>query len=258
MLGKKLNESSKQRGLIGGGTAKIITREWITSIKRHWLFIYDRFKGSEWTLRRNLSYRSLDLVLHHVVYIKNWSHYNNHFNKLPLNKKFEIRRISCSFTFNLLTIYVNYIMSTPQFHTDPLSSTQGPHLFSTQNLSVPHQKYLSSTYPSVPHQKPPCSIHQVCVKLRGFAVEPRDFGGKRSPFVLNWQGVELRETLFSKNEIFKFWSLDDFYWRMRMNMILNSKNGMFWNLQDFWVTVDFAARFRTSFSWLANKEFHKE
>ena len=59
-----------------------------------------------------------------------------------------------------------------------ISSTQGPHLFSTQNLSVPHQKYLSSTYPSVPHQKPPCSIHQVCVKLRGFAVEPRDFGGK--------------------------------------------------------------------------------
>ena len=40
-------------------------------------------------------------------------------------------------------------MSTPQFHTDPLSSThrfhKGPHLFSTQNPSVPHQKPLSST-----------------------------------------------------------------------------------------------------------------
>ena len=33
----------------------------------------------------------------------------------------------------------------PQFHTDPLSSTQGLHLFSTQNLSVQHQKPLSST-----------------------------------------------------------------------------------------------------------------
>ena len=36
-------------------------------------------------------------------------------------------------------------MSTPQFHTDPLSSTQGPHLFSTQNLSVQHRKPLSLT-----------------------------------------------------------------------------------------------------------------
>ena len=36
-------------------------------------------------------------------------------------------------------------MSTPQFHTDPLSSTQGPHLFSTQNLSVQHRKLLSLT-----------------------------------------------------------------------------------------------------------------
>ena len=47
--------------------------------------------------------------------------------------------------------------STPQFHTDPLSShigsTQGPHLFSTQNPSIQHQKPLSSTHLSVQHTR---------------------------------------------------------------------------------------------------------
>ena len=40
-------------------------------------------------------------------------------------------------------------LSSPQFHTDPslkhISSTQGPHLFSTQNLSVQNLKALSLT-----------------------------------------------------------------------------------------------------------------
>ena len=46
-------------------------------------------------------------------------------------------------------------LSSPQFHTDPslkhISSTQGPHLFSTQKSSVQHQKLLSSTHPSAPN-----------------------------------------------------------------------------------------------------------
>ena len=52
--------------------------------------------------------------------------------------------------------YESYIfqMSTFQFHTDPLSLTQGPHLLSTQNPSVKHQKPLSSTHSSDQHQKP--------------------------------------------------------------------------------------------------------
>ena len=62
--------------------------------------------------------------------------------------------------------------SIPQFHTDPLISTNRFHtrttpfqhlkslsstpktpLFHTKNPSVPHQKPLSWTHPSVPHQK---------------------------------------------------------------------------------------------------------
>ena len=60
--------------------------------------------------------------------------------------------------------------STPQFHTDSLSLTQGPRLISTQDPSVQHRKPLSSTpkslsstqktplfntqTPSVSHQNP--------------------------------------------------------------------------------------------------------
>ena len=58
---------------------------------------------------------------------------------------------------------LSVILSTPQFHKDLLSSTQGSHLFSTQNPSVQQQKLLSSTpktpqlntkNPSVQHRKP--------------------------------------------------------------------------------------------------------
>ena len=71
-------------------------------------------------------------------------------------------------------------MTTPQFHTDPLSSThrfhtrttlfqhpnpsvhhQKKHSVQHQNPSVPHQKPVSTTSPSVPHQRPLSSTPKI-------------------------------------------------------------------------------------------------
>ena len=75
------------------------------------------------------------------------------------------------------------LSSTPQFHTDPLSSTQGPHIFSTQNPSVQHQKPLSSTpYTSLCWKRGFWCGTGGCGELTGFSCgtdgcgELRDFG----------------------------------------------------------------------------------
>ena len=66
-------------------------------------------------------------------------------------------------------------MSTPQFNTDPLSSTQGPHLLSIPNSPLKQQKPLSSTpeisqfntkKPSVQHPTPLQTISLVKVSLK--------------------------------------------------------------------------------------------
>ena len=105
---------------------------------------------------------------------------------------------------------------SPLSSTPPKFNTKGPLLFSPQNLSVPHQKPLSSTQPpqfhtrnpsvqhtpSVPHQKPfsstpkppqfhtknPSVPHQkrVTVKL---AYLELFWCGTEGFFVLNWGGV---------------------------------------------------------------------
>ena len=49
-------------------------------------------------------------------------------------------------------------MSTSQFHTDPLRSAQGPHLFSALNPSVQHEKPVSST-PKTPQFNNPSVQH---------------------------------------------------------------------------------------------------
>ena len=49
----------------------------------------------------------------------------------------------------------------PQFHTDSQSSTQGPHLFSTQNPSVQHTLQFHTKNFSVQHQKPFSSTHSL-------------------------------------------------------------------------------------------------
>ena len=64
-----------------------------------------------------------------------------------------------------------------------IGSTQGPHLFSTRNPSVPHQNPLSST-PKTPQNWRVCWTEE-CVELRAFCVKLRG--------VWNWRvfGVEL-------------------------------------------------------------------
>ena len=61
-----------------------------------------------------------------------------------------------------------YLKSTPQFHTDPLSSTQPPQ-FHTKNPSfpppsVPHPKPISSDPPQF-HTKNPSVQHTPSVRL---------------------------------------------------------------------------------------------
>ena len=74
-------------------------------------------------------------------------------------------------------------------------STQGPHLFSTQNLPVQHQKPLSSTHPSVQHQKPVSSTYQK--PLSSTPKTEKFWYGTEGFLVLNWGvfGVELRGVL---------------------------------------------------------------
>ena len=43
-------------------------------------------------------------------------------------------------------LFILGIFGTPHFHTDPLSLTQGQHLFSTQNPSVQHRKPVRSRH----------------------------------------------------------------------------------------------------------------
>ena len=60
--------------------------------------------------------------------------------------------VSASFTNSFIdsisSIYSLNLKSIAQFHTDPsvqhIGSTQGPHLFSTQNPSVPHTPHLNT------------------------------------------------------------------------------------------------------------------
>ena len=99
--------------------------------------------------------------------------------------------------FKLLKILRVPVSSTQTSSVQHIGSTQGPHLFSTQNPSFQHQKPLSSTpkplnstSPSVPHQKPlsstpkPPQFRGVLVWNWGFfGVECRGW---------NWC-VELRE-----------------------------------------------------------------
>ena len=73
----------------------------------------------------------------------NWSIFVTSFSSVP----FCVANLTCVF-FHLLQIIKKTLpkrSGTPQFSTDPLSTTQGPHLFSTQNPSVQHQKPLSPT-----------------------------------------------------------------------------------------------------------------
>ena len=76
----------------------------------------------------------------------NWSIFLTSFSSVP----FCVANLTCVF-FHLLQIIKKTLpkrSGTPQFSTDPLSTTQGPHLFSTQNPSVQHQKPFSPTLKS--------------------------------------------------------------------------------------------------------------
>ena len=131
-------------------------------------------------------------------------------------------------------------MSTPQLHTDPLSSThrfhKGPHLFSTQNPSIQHQKPLSSTSkflsstpktpqfhtknpsvplllsstpktpqfqiknPSVKHQNPFGVKLRVVLNWGAFGVVLRNF----------WEGEEFlkKSGLFYGTDVLNWWSVE--------------------------------------------------
>ena len=114
--------------------------------------------------------------------------------------------------FTKLNLEIQAKMRTPQFHTDPLSST---HQFHTRTTPYRHPKPLSSSHASVPHRKPLSSTHFFFVSFLGgepegwnwgaFGVELRGFwcgtgglwGWKGVVLlcwtdVLNWRGVELR------------------------------------------------------------------
>ena len=132
-----------------------------------------------------------------------WSIKSNHLI-IESNLEFIIQNIAMIFIKTWAVFRSNICTtSTPQFHTNPLSSTQGPHVFRTkifqfntknpsvqhQNRSAPDHKPLSSTHPSVPHQKPRSSKHLlvlnwgVCWTARFlvlnwgvFGVKLRDFG----------------------------------------------------------------------------------
>ena len=77
----------------------------------------------------------------------------------PMKKLLQVRFSGCGSPkflkiIEAVTLTKNdEIGRTHQFQTDPLSSTQGPRLFNTQNPSIQHQN------PSVPYQKPPSSTH---------------------------------------------------------------------------------------------------
>ena len=77
----------------------------------------------------------------------------------PMKKLLQVRFSGCGSPKFLKIIEAvtqtknDEIGRTHQFHTDPLSSTQGPRLFNTQNPSIQHRNH------SVPYQKPPSSTH---------------------------------------------------------------------------------------------------
>ena len=84
-----------------------------------------------------------------------------------------------------------------------IGSTQGPHLFSTRNPSVPHQNPLSST-PKTPQNWRVCWTEE-CVELRAFCVKLRG--------VWNWRvfGVELWN-FWCWTERFLVWNWGRWIW----------------------------------------------
>ena len=77
-------------------------------------------------------------------------------------------------SYNILKLLNFPLSSTQTPSVQHIDSTQGPHVFNTQNpsvqhqnLSVQHQKPLSSTHFSVPHQKPLGSTPKLLISTQG-------------------------------------------------------------------------------------------